>query len=581
VPWFGHGAFLSEILLPHNEHRVVLTKLLNLGLTVANGQWDQRLECAVNAVLPALVAGGLFLLGCRGLRRRREPILMLVLMAAYGLPLSWRNVVTGFHSQQFFLIGLSLGAIVWLPFARTASARWWLGAACAALALGSMASGLLAAAVVIVLLALRIVRREASWLAVAPSFALCAALLLAGLVSRTTIPQHEVLMPRSAPEFAMAVVRSLSWPWSGHPWLAAVLWLPWCLLVPRALAREPGAPGDPSAGKFPLILSGLGGWTLLQVMATAYARGAGAPYPNSRYVDTIVLGQVVNALALLWLRESRSSGPGFRRVLTWTGVAWFAVAGVGAARQAGRSIKVDLPDIHSYCAGCERNVRNYLATGDTDYLKHGEIPYPSASALLERIRIPVLRDLLPVSVRQPLALAADRSGALTRWDSRVRPTGPTGLSVSTPQPENTVTWGSFDSAEAVNAAGWSSAPVNPEGTGYLRFEVAGHAGAPGVALELCDARSRAVLEEVLPGKVPGNAWRTVYVREPPAPFVIVARGAGPRDWLAFTEPVEMGRLSYWAWRTVRNGLWVAAIAAVAAGLILALSEAEICRRPRR
>ena len=37
APWFNQDGFLSALFTPHNEHRVVLTKLLNLGLTVTNG----------------------------------------------------------------------------------------------------------------------------------------------------------------------------------------------------------------------------------------------------------------------------------------------------------------------------------------------------------------------------------------------------------------------------------------------------------------------------------------------------------------------------------------------------------------
>ena len=74
APWYqGHLTF-GALFIPHNEHRVVLTKLVNLGLTAANGQWDQRLEAAVNAALPGLIAAGLFLfepasLSAGGMRR--------------------------------------------------------------------------------------------------------------------------------------------------------------------------------------------------------------------------------------------------------------------------------------------------------------------------------------------------------------------------------------------------------------------------------------------------------------------------------------------------------------------------------
>ena len=63
APWYqGHLTF-GALFIPQNEHRVVLTKLVNLGLTAANGQWDQRLEAAVNASVPGLIAVGIFLFG--------------------------------------------------------------------------------------------------------------------------------------------------------------------------------------------------------------------------------------------------------------------------------------------------------------------------------------------------------------------------------------------------------------------------------------------------------------------------------------------------------------------------------------
>jgi hypothetical protein len=33
APWYNNEHFLRALFTPHNEHRVVLTKLLNLGLT--------------------------------------------------------------------------------------------------------------------------------------------------------------------------------------------------------------------------------------------------------------------------------------------------------------------------------------------------------------------------------------------------------------------------------------------------------------------------------------------------------------------------------------------------------------------
>ncbi|HYD82685.1 MAG TPA: hypothetical protein VEA63_01505, partial [Opitutus sp.] len=56
LPWFTDQPLLPALFAAHNEHYVVLTKLLALGLTLANGQWDQRLECVAHAFIPASVA---------------------------------------------------------------------------------------------------------------------------------------------------------------------------------------------------------------------------------------------------------------------------------------------------------------------------------------------------------------------------------------------------------------------------------------------------------------------------------------------------------------------------------------------
>lgn len=68
IPWFEHDHFLKNIFTPHNEHRVVLTKLQNLALTVLNGQWDARLQAVTNAILHSALATALWLLAVRQFR---------------------------------------------------------------------------------------------------------------------------------------------------------------------------------------------------------------------------------------------------------------------------------------------------------------------------------------------------------------------------------------------------------------------------------------------------------------------------------------------------------------------------------
>src|SRR5688572_12062879 len=70
IPWVDDDQFVEKLFLPHNEHRVVLTKLQNLGLTLMNGQWDSRLEAVTNALLHAALAVAFWILARRSTASR-------------------------------------------------------------------------------------------------------------------------------------------------------------------------------------------------------------------------------------------------------------------------------------------------------------------------------------------------------------------------------------------------------------------------------------------------------------------------------------------------------------------------------
>ena len=291
IPWFEHDHFLQNIFTPHNEHRVVLTKLQNLALTVLNGQWDARLQAVTNAILHSALATALWLLA----------------VALFGLPLAWQNVLGGFHSQQYWLLVTSFTAIVTLPFARPLTLRWWLGAAAATLALLTMGSGLLAAAVVIVVVAFRILRCDTTLRSAWPTLALCAALVAVGAATRVEVDHHAHMKVKTLHDFFFSLLHSLQWPVpSGYDGLAIILWLPWFLVAMSVLRRRADF-SPPATVHLAQTITALGGWVLVQLLATAYARGAGADFPASRYMDTLTFGAMVNALCLAWLLRSPAS----------------------------------------------------------------------------------------------------------------------------------------------------------------------------------------------------------------------------------------------------------------------------------
>lgn len=595
LPWFKGENFLQHLLHPHNEHRVIMTKLQNLALVLANGQWDARLETVTNALVHAALGVGFWLFAWRSMARRWLPLFFLLLLALFACPVAWQNVLGGFHSQQYWLAALSFAAIVTVPFARPGGAAWWGGVLAAVLALGTMGSGFLAAAVILVALGWRLGTRELSFRAAWPALAAAGALVALGLFFRVEVEWHRDLKAKTVHDFVFNLLHSLQWPWRGKYWAALVLWLPWLMVawqvartgwsrrsagsagVPARIgatagedARAPGAPAalapQPAAA---LAILALGLWVLVQLLATAYARGAGADYPASRYMDTLTFGAAVNGLAAGWLL-SRGGGWRARVPAAVAGLAWLLTFGFGLHNLVWHTVRWDLANSRTYYTKAESHMRRYLASDNPHQLAHPDIPYPSADSLMERLGEPVLRERMPVPLRAPLPLrpAPDQTTSFLENDARLddsdRPPR-RGLSPGTAPLDAQLSWGSFGDKGLAGQGIWRSAPLTTTFP-WLRFETAGDVGPPynhAVSLALHDAATGEPLAEIVPSRRPRDSWRSAYVRAPARPFVVVARDASVGGWVAFSPPVEMGGLSYWAWQATKHGLTLLYFAAAA------------------
>ncbi len=147
-----------------------------------------------------------------------------------------------------------------------------------------------------------------------------------------------------------------------------------------------------------------------------------------------------------------------------------------------------------------------------------------------------------------------------------------GISPKTFPLASVTTWGSFAASDGPTTNGeWQSAPLTSPLGAWLKFETAGQLGeSPAtLSLELRDAQNGTTLASIRPSKIPGDTWRSAYVRAPSSPFVVVARDQDPTRWLAFGAPVEMGHFSYLASRATKHGLLLAEIAAILAAVTAA------------
>lgn len=582
LPWFTKDRVLHHLLNAHNEHRVILTKLQHLSLVLLNGQWDARLEAATNAAIHAAIAIALWILGARIVRhagaaggataapspwfaRSLLALLFLVALALFAIPVAWQNVLAGFHSQQFWLVGFSLATIVTLPFARAWSTAWWVGALSAFLVLGSMGSGFLASIAVLIVLGYRWMLRELTWREELPSLVVALVCVAIGVFTRVEVEFHAELKAKTIHDFVFSIIHSMQWPWRERDWAAAVLWLPWLLLALRAFRPTAIKSLAPFSLYSARAVLALGGWVLLQLAATAYARGVGADYPASRYMDTLTFAAMVNAVALLWLLVHRPAAHRLGGTISLAVVAlgWVATLGFGIHSLLTNYVRYELADSRSYTKKAEGHLRRFLVTNDPVHFEHGDVPFPSAEGLIARLEFPSIRAIMAVPVRPPLSIAAAARATKPGWTSNngihADPDHPPrrGLSPATPPLDYTPTWGSHaETGPGGSATGlWKSAPLQSPLGAWLKFEVAGDLGRPGekqLSLLLEDARTGVPLGEITPDRPPGDSWRSAYVRAPQDPFVIVARDDSTSSWFAFSPPVEMGKLSYLAWQATKH-----------------------------
>jgi hypothetical protein len=401
-PWLDGDFTLAKLFAPHNEHRVVLTKLVTLALFCGNGQWDPALETVVGSLTYAVAA----LLAAAGFAKLVAPrfqgavIVAVILMGA--LPFAWENTLFGFQAAFYLLALFSLIALWGLGTRPAFSGGWWLGVLAGLLACFAMASGFFAAASVLAVLGLVLLGdRRATWnRSNLVTAVVCLGLVLLGLFIGTVVPGHAVLRARSLGGFIKALAECLAWPWTSHPATALVIYAPLAALAWRQLSRREWNANDVfrSRGLWLVAI-----WVIGQAAAVALLRGGGWASPSSRYTDIFAFGVLVNFCAILRLVENWPNAARARVGAYAVASAWTLFVLVGLARQTRSDLAVQLPAVRAMLETQESNVREFVLTGDPVTVAakgYPAIPYPNASPIIELVGDPEFRKILPSALRR-------------------------------------------------------------------------------------------------------------------------------------------------------------------------------------
>jgi hypothetical protein len=391
---FGHSISF------HIEHRIFLTRWLNVGLFFANHErWDLLMQACVNAVL----AGLCVLVLIRGFGAHFVDFWYWLFggltTACFALPTAYENMLWGFQSQHFFFLLFSVLSIPLVIRSRPLCATWWLGigsAACSCLSLGSGFYASLTLVAISLLMMLRGRYRSAStWIT------LSAALLIVILYVPTlgTVHSPEEYKAASIKQFIDALVGNLAWPniQSGSRWLAVLMWVPWTALFAASLFRRRTLPRS----SYSIIALGI--WILGVTITLAYLRGRNSPYV--RYFDYNSINVVVNAAALgelVRLRVYPRIGVGSKSSLVG---AWVTAVIIGLVYLSHNALTDGLWSRRAELLTERRAINRFFRTDDSDVLKgpelNGIFPFrePYSPLLANQLRDPEVQEFLPEEMK--------------------------------------------------------------------------------------------------------------------------------------------------------------------------------------
>lgn len=532
-----------DLFSPHNEHRIVLTKLTAIGLLEANGQWDSLFECAFNAVLHVGSALFLLFLAHRWCERRWQIPFAALVVLFFTLPFSWENTLAGFQSQFYYLLFFSLFHLWATLSGPRFSWLWGCGLLAGILAVFCMASGFLAAAASLAVLAYRLLRERRWTLQQGISAGFCLLLCLAGWALKTDAPAHDYLKAEGLGMLLHNILVLSSWPSQQlFPWSLFVV-VPTLLGVVLILRQK-------TLSKMDAVLLGFLVWVALQLTAISYSRGNQGVFLSSRYLDLVLINVILSFLFLL----TKFTG----RLRLALAALWLPLVLSGLWTETQRRWAGEIAGYIRCRQQEEINVSNYLRTNDPSHLRDKpfqEIPYPDAEALIQRLSHQSIRDILPASVRTPVPLAS-----VVPEELRV----PEKLSDS-PAPVAFSTWGLPKTQGAIL---WRSAVQKASPAGMLHLKVAGDLGTPGKAFSL-KIKSAQGEVSVLPDAPPGERWKNINIRKPKGDWVLEASANEPIGWFAFTEPVELGTGSYLVRKLLKHHFMVTSVAGllIAAGIL--------------
>ncbi|WP_205877808.1 hypothetical protein [Mycobacterium camsae] len=375
---------VTDLFAPHNEHRIVFTRLLALVHLELAGEWNTRLEMIIGAIALAVLVTWLAALLLPLVAPRHRVLTACFIALLFALPLDFENTLWGFQSQVYLSLLFGLATLVAFAQARPFSPRWFGGLAAATLSYFSFALGLAAIIAAVIVVGVQLItrarRRCGRELAAVGVLGLVAVVLVVWGAQGARPKSNLWTFLEGLGMFTGLI-------------LAAAVPL---VLLCRQKIRQGASITDPV-----WLIAGIFGWVVIQLVLLAYGRGTViAP----RYMDVVLLPYPLAFVAVITIAGRAHAARSRQRALPAPSAWVFAVVTVIAV--AGYLSVL----ASSYWAKATdqqvADVRAYLATGDVNRLaergtpSHGvALVFPDPQRQGRVLRDPDIQAILPPELR--------------------------------------------------------------------------------------------------------------------------------------------------------------------------------------
>ncbi|ALG68823.1 hypothetical protein [Beggiatoa leptomitoformis] len=529
LKWSENHFSVGQLFSPHNEHRIVFSRLLALSLFAFNqGQWQPLLEAIASAGLATLVAiiAGLLL---RRVVKNQDGLLLLWITVLWILPFGWENTLAGFQSAFYFMLLFSFIALWGLILHPAYQWQWWTGALLGFFAFFNVASGLLIFVAILGVKGYLFWTDKTQRLQHFPTIMLCLIILCLEFALLVPVAHHAVLKAQDISQFLLTFGKSLAFPAITHPFFSFFAFFPFTFLVLRLLwLRRPLTMNT-------LLVITLGIWVILQAAGISYARGAGGALPASRYMDILAIGILVNLLAFYLLhpaKESKKLSIYFYSFFSlWLLATVFNMSGLIQQNSIPALIHKRDNSLLQI-----QNVRAFLQTNNINTLIGKEIPYPSAERLATLLSNPTIRQFLPPSLQGFQLLTSSQTNNNPFVINGFYPTA------GQYQAENVL--GSYNQTGNVAQGTFISESLTLQ-QNVIEIAVTGYLGETGLRLGLW-GEGDSEPQWITPQQLARETWVTYQLPNPKKPFKIIAVDENPNYWFAFAMPRGLGIGSLWA-----------------------------------